>query len=559
MPLLPRPCPSCPAGACEVHRQRCYRCLHPDRPPPACSCCGSGEYYVSGYCRACHPRLGIPESCRSCLGWTATRLRGMCNPCYQFAGLHPAGTCRGCARTVPVRDGLCRLCLIQAGCLYGPAPAPPPGRIGWHQLFLADAIHRPATARRQPEPEPAPWTRPRHAQLRLFDPPRDMSQVRLRDREPADPPFAAYLTGELNRTASLRGWPAWRRDRMLWIIGRLAAVHPGDELIKASAVTSTASTAGHGTGHAIAFLAGLGLLDDDRPDVLAAWIDTRLAAASPGIRAEAQPWIDALRHGGPRTRPRAEATIRARIDYIAPFLRDVSARHASLREVTTPEITRWLDGRRAAFYQAGAIRSLFKTLTARRVIFADPARALHTGQRLATHPAPLPQSLARTIGTAAATDPALRIVIALIGIHGMYPKQARELPLEAVDLHQQRLIHGDLNHPLDSYTRQAAAGYLAHRRQRWPATTSPYLLVSATTAHTGRPVTTGWLHSLLTALPVTAQQLREDRLLEEAAHCGGDPLHLTAMFGISPHASLRYARAATGHPAPGPPSPQTQP
>jgi len=29
-------------------------------------------------------------------------------------------------------------------------------------------------------------------------------------------------------------------------------------------------------------------------------------------------------------------------------------------------------------------------------------------------------------------------------------------------------------------------------------------------------------------------------------------MHLAAMFGISPQASLRYTRAATGHPAPGP-------
>jgi hypothetical protein len=544
MPMIPRPCPSCPAGVCEVNRTRCYRCLHPDRPAPACSCCGSGEYYVSGYCRACHPRLGIPESCRSCLGWTATRLRGMCNPCYQFAQHHPAGTCRGCARTVPVRDGLCRLCLIQAGSLWGPAPAPPPGRIGWHQLFFADAIHRPATVRPQPEPAPAPWTRPRHAQLLLCDPPRDMSRVRLRGREPADPPYAAHLLGELNRRASLRGWPGWQRDRLLSIVGRLAAVHTGGELIKASTVTSASSAGGHGARQAIAFLAGLGLLHDDRPDVLGAWTDARLSAVNPGIRAEAQAWIDVLRRGGPRTRPRAEATIRGKISYIAAFLGDVSARHASLREVTTQEIARWLAGRPAAFYEAGAIRSLFKTLAACRLVFADPARALHTGQRLASQPVPLLQTLARAVGTAAGTDPALSMVVALTGVHGMYPKQARELPLDAVDLRQGRLIHGELNRPLDSYTRQAAAGYLAYRRRRWPATTSPYLLVSSKTAHTGQPVTSTWLHQLLRALPVTAQQLRDDRLLEEAAHCDGDPMHLAAMFGIGPQASLRYARAA---------------
>lgn len=502
---------------------------------------------MSGYCRACHPRLGIPESCRSCLGWTATRLRGMCNPCYQFASRNDAGTCRGCARTVPVRGGLCRLCLVQAGCLYGPVPVLPPGGIGWHQLFFADAIHRPATTRRRPE-QPARWARPRHVQLRLCDPPRDMSRVRLRDREPADPPFAAYLLSELNRAASLHGWPPWQRDRMLWIVGRLAAVHAGDELIKASTVISAGAAGGHGARHALAFLADRELLDDDRPDVLGAWIDARLAGLSAGIRAETQAWIDVLRRGGPRTRPRAELTVRARIGYIAAFLGDVSARHASLREVTTQEIDGWLAGRRDAFYEAGAIRSLFKTLAARRLIFADPARALRTGQRMASEPVPLPGPLTCQIGGAAGTDPALGMVVALIGVHGLYPRQARELPAEAVDLRQGRLIHGQLSRPLDSYTRQAAASYLAYRRRRWPATTSPYLLVSSKTAHTGQPVTSRWLHNLLRHLPVTAQQLRDDRLLEETAHCGGDPVHLAAMFGIGPQASLRYARAAARPP-----------
>ena len=43
--------------------------------------------------------------------------------------------------------------------------------------------------------------------------------------------------------------------------------------------------------------------------------------------------------------------------------------------------------------------------------------------------------------------------------------------------------------------------YLSYRRQRWAATTSPYLLVSSKTAHTGQPVTSGWMHNLLRPCP----------------------------------------------------------
>lgn len=105
-PLTVRPCRTCADGVCEVNRQRCYRCLHPDVPPPACKCCGSGAYYVSGYCRACHPRLGIPESCRSCLAW--------CRRTGSRAEPGTGKTCRGLVLCVWVK-----MCRMDAGNLDG--------------------------------------------------------------------------------------------------------------------------------------------------------------------------------------------------------------------------------------------------------------------------------------------------------------------------------------------------------------------------------------------------------------------------------------------------------
>ena len=135
----------------------------------------------------------------------------------------------------------------------------------------------------------------------------------------------------------------------------------------------------------------------------------------------------------------------------------------------------------------------------------------------------------------------------------MYPHQARELPLRAVDVHGGRLTYGEINRPLDPFTRQATIGYLAHRHHRWPTTTSPYLLVNHVTAHTGRPVTSRWMLGRFKHLPITPWQLREDRLLEEAAHTHGDPLHLATMFGIGAQASLRYSAAVTSSPNTPPP------
>ncbi len=423
-----------------------------------------------------------------------------------------------------------------------------------HQLFLyltmpALPLDAPPPPPPRPTPGPSlvPWRPPAWRQLRWCDPPRDMTRARITTGAPVDPGFAAaYLRGELDRHASLRGWPTWMHDRASWTVGLLARVHPGDEPIKASTVLSFAgTTTSYSITRVLEFLAGLGLLDDDRPDVLGGWITARLADVHPAIRAETDAWISSLRHGGPRRRPRAEATIRQKIDYIAPFLLDISTRHASLREVTATEITAWLQGRRAAAYQLLAIRDLFKTLHQQRIVFTNPTRDLHPGSAPKTIPTPITPDALQAVAHAAAADPALHMTVALIGVHGLYPHQARQLPLDAIDLHNGRLAHDHRNRPLDEFTRNAAIGYLAHRYRRWPTTTNPYLLVNHITAHTVRPVSSQWMLHLFADLPVTPWQLREDRLLEEAAHADGDPLHLAAMFGLGPQASLRYITALT--------------
>ena len=52
---------------------------------------------------------------------------------------------------------------------------------------------------------------------------------------------------------------------------------------------------------------------------------------------------------------------------------------------------------------------------------------------------------------------------------------------------------------------------------------------------------------LFRGLPVTAAQLRDDRIVEEALAGRADPLHLAAVFGFGPRTGLRYAQAASQH------------
>ena len=156
-------------------------------------------------------------------------------------------------------------------------------------------------------------------------------------------------------------------------------------------------------------------------------------------------------------------------------------------------------------------------------------------------PAPLPAHLVTETAAAAKDDPALQVAVALAGVHALLPGQIRHLRLDQVDLPGRRLDPGGLDHPLDEFTATAIRGYVTFRNRRWPATTSPYLLVTRKTAHTGEPVSRFWMNRLFRDLPVTAGQLRDDRIIEEALAGRADPLHLAAVFGFGPRTGLRYA------------------
>ncbi|MGW6976393.1 hypothetical protein [Streptomyces sp. NPDC054952] len=185
---------------------------------------------------------------------------------------------------------------------------------------------------------------------------------------------------------------------------------------------------------------------------------------------------------------------------------------------------------------------MFKTLKSQRLLFANPARGVSLGAKPSSVPRPLSPEAIHTIAAVADSDPALKLLIALIGIHALYPHQARALPLTAIDFTRGRLSLDDVDHPLDDFTRQAAANYTRLRHERWPRTRNPHLFISSQTAHTRTPVAIGWMQPLLRGLPVTAQRLREDRILEEAAVTGADPQHLCAVFNITPETGLRYIR-----------------
>ena len=499
-------------------------------------------------------RAGRLRSCDHCLTWGMLTER-LCKACRNFAGDHPAGPCATCGRDLPVDAGVCMPCRRQASLIAGPANKRTVdlsvAAVTGHQLrFLLGRPGRPSRRHAStPETETASpravRVRARWTQLLLFDLPRDLSRASSQ-LPPVDAGLAERLQGEAGTLAEQRGWS----PRTLSLTQRglriLAAVHGPGEPVRASTVRQLTAR-NMPFPHITSVLAAVGVLDDDRPDTLTLYLDEQLAGLPAQIRAELGTWIGIRRDGGPRRRPRSRQTIVSNIHGIRAFLADAGSRYSTLRQVTRADIAGWLAGRpgRSRPQDASTLRSLFGILKSERLIFTNPARGIRVGRRNPSVPVPLPAHLLTATAEAAGDDPALRAVVALAGVHALLPGQIRHLRTDQVDLPGLRLDPGGLNRPLDEFTAAAIRGYLGFRGTRWPATASPYLLVTRKTAHTGEPVSRFWMNRLFRGLPVTAEQLRDDRIVEEALAGRADPLHLAAVFGFGARAGLRYAQAAS--------------
>jgi hypothetical protein len=62
---------------------------------------------------------------------------------------------------------------------------------------------------------------------------------------------------------------------------------------------------------------------------------------------------------------------------------------------------------------------LFGILKAEQMVFANPARGVRVSRRNPSVPAPLPAHLLAMTADSPADDPALRIVVALVGVHAL--------------------------------------------------------------------------------------------------------------------------------------------
>lgn len=148
-----------------------------------------------------------------------------------------------------------------------------------------------------------------------------------------------------------------------------------------------------------------------------------------------------------------------------------------------------------------------------------------------------------------ATSPMAKFAVALVAVHALGPAALRRALVTDLDPTRgrmtARLITGLYTLYLDELTHTRALAWLRERRRRWPATTNPHLLLTRQTAEmpANPPVSGTAIYTIFEIVGARATQLRQDRILDEAA-ATADPVHLMRLFGVSVGTAMHYVYAA---------------
>lgn len=538
----------------------CYDCSPggPITPPPCRKCGSSTDYYSSGLCRYCHrfaPQ--ITGSCRDCDGWGTSRHSSwLCEGCLGWRKrFRTPAACPSCARVLTLNaEGFCRSCWRQAALRRTQQREISVLEANRHgqQLFLVNTFRQ----KRPPRARPTPPRIARrgypvgHRQLLLFDLPRDLPGQRRGFPDSPDPTLAALLDEAVIDHARAHGWSKQARNRTRAAIRALLSIQDtAGAPIKASLVAELDPVT-FPVQPVLDVLAAVGMLDDDREPSVLAWYHHQVVGLPEPMATEVRIWFDVLRTGSttaPRSRPRSPGTVRLRVGSAAPVLRAwAAAGHTSLREISRADILAALppSGSPRSLV-GGALRSLFRLLKARRIVFINPTAHIRIGQPETRVPLPLELTALRE--ALHANNPARAALAALVGFHALRNVQLRGLQL--TDARDGRLHLPERKILLAPAARTRLATWLDHRAHRWPSSRNPYLFVNAYTAVRTSPTSHLWVTKTLGMSP---QAIREDRILHEAIATEGDIRRLCDLFGLSVGGAERYTKtvhepAVAGH------------
>ncbi|MET7892540.1 hypothetical protein [Streptomyces mirabilis] len=460
---------------------------------------------------------------------------------------------------MPTKKGYCRLCWLQASLEAKTngeivVLAPYLARLQCQQLFLArmHRIRQPgpllgkAGRRKLRQPIPPEPARPLSSWIQpsLLDVPRDYRRFDRRRDQDLDNPWLVRARRVARELGAARGWTHWTLrevDRALVIA--LSGFTTGDT-VRYCELLPALRQRGLNTRRTSEVLDQLGLFEDDRP-THTRWLDRKLEGVGPGIRHDVEDWVRTLRDGGPRSRPRDQHTVWSYLGAVQPLLLDWSNRYHHLREVTREDVRAVAASLQDSehHHTLSALRSLFGHCKATGSLFRDPTARIRRGRRNYRVILPLETEEIHQ-AVAAAVTPTARVIILLAAVHAAQSKTIARLRLDDIDLGECRLSLAGHARPLDDLTRQAITDWLTYRRQRWPNTANPHLLVNRQTALGTEPVSRLWLTNPVRHQAATLERLRVDRQLEEALTHGPDPLHLAEVFGIAEMTAIRYATSA---------------
>ncbi|CAM5521420.1 MULTISPECIES: site-specific integrase [Streptomyces] len=503
-----------------------------------------------------------PRQCRDCHAWISGDQRAgfRCDPCRHWRELHSAGRCKRCgADGLPLRGGRRRSCHP-----YRLLDAARPGTSRATQLVIAlpAGVGGPVLpfAVDQPPAGPEPYVPAWHVscgQEALFTWRRDWSPVlaQLRRRAPEEVPLTE-AAGQLVQEFAQRRRHGQSPDNRKGIRTLTTLVYwlGADLVISERDVHDLAQLDRNLSAKPVCqFLRAHGLLRDDpelHQDADSAWIDTFVASLPGALASEVRTWVADLRSQGRREgEPRGYEGIRRYLTAVQPTLTAwAGAGVTTLREISHDQVETAVEnlsghGRRQL---AICLRSLFRALKRKKVIFRNPARNLPVGD-LKGIPRSVPSDRLTGLLDRAKT-PLGRLVIALVAVHALPGTDIRTILTTDLNLARGTLEirRGLLRHTLylEELTHRLASEWLTYRYHRWPASTNPHLLVSQKTAlDTDQPAVSVSLLRLDLPKGLTLDGLRQDRILNEASETG-DPLKLMRLFGITEQTAMRYVTAA---------------
>lgn len=173
----------------------------------------------------------------------------------------------------------------------------------------------------------------------------------------------------------------------------MLAQHPAAKRIRATDLVAQLTGTDLPLRQTLELFATAGMLDDDRIPAIRTWFERQIVGLPPTMANELRVWFDVLYEGStttPRSRPRSPTTIRIRVYWALPTLRAwAAAGHQSLREISRGDVAVSLPPSGNPRATLGlALRSIFATLKAHKVIFVNPIARTKTGQIERRQPLP---------------------------------------------------------------------------------------------------------------------------------------------------------------------------